>query len=170
MSKKITHVAALAIGLIGLLGIVLMAAGGIASGTPGYVTIPRDSVDDARAQQIETIANSILEKGLGVIVEMKVDQSEVGDQIYYAVFIPEGIKGDQGEPGEKGDPGEKGAPGEKGETGPEGPAGPIGPMGPAGPKGDTGPQGPQGDPGPQGPEGQQGPMGPMGPQGPAGTP
>ncbi len=82
--------------------------------------------------------------------------------------IPQGIKGDQGDPGPAGAAGAQGLqgdPGPKGDKGDTGATGPAGPQGDPGPAGAAGTQGPQGDPGPAGAVGAQGPQGDPGPKG-----
>ena len=76
-------------------------------------------------------------------------------------FLPDGVKGDQGEKGDTG------AQGPKGDTGAQGPAGPAGEsiVGPQGPKGDTGEQGPKGETGDTGPKGPKGDTGETGARG-----
>ena len=76
-------------------------------------------------------------------------------------FLPDGVKGDQGEKGDTG------AQGPKGDTGAQGPAGLAGEsiVGPQGPKGDTGEQGPKGETGETGPKGPKGDTGETGARG-----
>lgn len=152
MRKKIYgQIAVLTALMMGLMG--LFAAPGMASSvTPpastAYVQIPGDTIGEERAARIEEIANAILSSGYGVLMEMHGERNLVsGDEIYYAVFMPEGVKGATGATGATGPTGSKGATGSLGNTGAYPPAnwwwnwpgwvvtGPTGPTGATGPAG-----------------------------------
>lgn len=85
------------------------------------------------------------------------------------IGVPQGIKGDKGDPGKDGLNGEQGPRGEKGETGPQGPKGDTGAQGPKGERGLTGEKGYRGERGPMGIQGLQGPRGEKGPKGAPGS-
>lgn len=86
------------------------------------------------------------------------------------IGVPQGIKGDKGDPGKDGLNGEQGPRGEKGETGPQGLKGDTGAQGPKGERGLTGEKGDRGERGPMGIQGLQGPQGIPGPKGDPGDP
>lgn len=81
------------------------------------------------------------------------------------IGVPQGIKGNKGDPGKDGRAGEQGPRGEKGETGPQGPKGDTGAQGPKGERGLAGEKGDRGERGPMGIQGLQGPQGIQGPKG-----
>lgn len=85
--------------------------------------------------------------------------TQTADTTHFALTLPRGEVGPQGQ---KGDTGATGPQGPKGDTGATGSTGPQGPQGPQGATGATGPQGPQGATGPTGPQGPQGPKGDQG--------
>lgn len=85
------------------------------------------------------------------------------------IGVPQGIKGNKGDPGKDGRDGEQGPRGEKGETGPQGPKGDTGAPGPKGDRGLTGEKGDRGERGPMGIQGLQGPRGEKGPKGDPGS-
>ena len=117
-------------------------------GIGGYVRVPESEMDPEKVKHVEAIANAFLKEGYGVLIEVQAQRDEAtGQDYYYAVFMPEGVKGekgDRGPKGEKGDRGAKGATGPEGAIGPTGPTGLTGPTGPTGATGATGPQGPSG--------------------------
>lgn len=112
-------------------------------------------IDAAKLNKIEnalsllTTAANEIDSGITTKVEEAVSNIE----------IPQGSKGDKGDPGIQGPAGPQGERGPQGLTGATGPAGPQGARGAQGPAGATGPKGDKGDPGAQGPQGLTGPTG-----------
>ncbi len=146
----------------------------------GFNALSREDMDPELAAHMEKVAKAALEDGLGVMMEVRADESDsTGTTIYYVVFTPTAVQGQsayelavsQGFSGSLSDwlASLKGETGATGATGPQGERGRAGKTGPAGPTGDTGPQGPAGAAGSTGAQGLKGDAGDTGPQGPMGS-